>query len=63
MESLYKWTPEGNKVSGTDWNQLVTVLETIIPKTEAPDGCYPVTNLYVELVNGEPKLRVEYETN
>jgi len=44
-----------------DWNQLVTVLETIIPKTEAPNGCYPVTNLYVELVNGEPKLRIEYE--
>ena len=61
MESLYKWTSDGKKVSGVDWNQLVTVLETVIPKTEAPDGCYPVTNLYVELVNGEPKLRIEYE--
>jgi len=61
MDPLYKWVENGRKVTCDDWNQLVTTLETIIPKTEAPDGCYPVTNLYVEVVNGKPKLRVEYE--
>lgn len=29
--------------------------------TRAPDGMFKVTNLYVELVEGEPKLRVEYD--
>jgi len=63
MDPIYKWSIDGRKITYLDWNQLVEVLETIVPKTEAPNGCYPVTNLYVELVNGEPKLRVEYEVN
>ena len=30
-------------------------------KSAPPQGCLRVTNLYVEIVDGNPKLRVEYE--
>ena len=62
MTSLYKYTLDGRKINYEDWNAMVDAIETR-PKTEAPDGCYPVTNLYVVIENGEPKLKVEYETN
>lgn len=30
-------------------------------KSDPPANCKAVKNIYVEFVNGEPKLRVEYE--
>lgn len=31
-------------------------------KTSPPEGDkYKITNLYVEITNGEPKLKIEYE--
>lgn len=29
--------------------------------SDPPKGCKKVTNMYIEFVNGNPKLRVEYE--
>jgi len=57
---LFKWLLGGRKIKGDDYNALVDSAELSVP-SEAPDGTYKVTNIYVELVEGNPKLRVEYE--
>ena len=57
---LFTWLLGGRKIKGDDWNDVVAALELSVP-SDAPDGTYRVTNLYVELVEGSPKLRVEYE--
>ena len=59
---IHKWTSDGRKLTGVDWNELVTLIEEGSLKSDAPDGAYPVTNLYIVIENGNPKLKVEYET-
>ena len=55
-----KWTP-GDKILGTDWNALIDLLELETAKTVPVDGTYKVTNLYVVIENGNPKLKIEYD--
>ena len=57
---LFKWLLGGRKIKGDDYNLLVDAAELSVP-SDAPDGTYKVTNIYVELVDGNPKLRVEYD--
>lgn len=52
--------PEGI-IEGTDWDELADLVEFYTALTDPPDGMYKVINLYVELIEGQPKLRVEYE--
>ena len=59
--SIIRWTPTGRKITGSDWNSLVDLAELTNIPSNPPDGAYKVTNLYVVMVNGEPKLKVEYE--
>jgi len=61
MTTIYKWTPGGRRIKPEDWNTLVDVLESEIPKTVPEDGTYKVTNLYVVVENGNPKLKIEYD--
>ena len=61
MSSIYRWLTGKRKIKGTDWNALADLVEELKTISDAPDGCYKVTNLYVEMDNGTPKLRVEYE--
>ena len=58
---IFQWSPSGRKIQGTDWNELVNLVELLRVPSDPPDGAYKVTNLYVVLENGEPKLKVEYE--
>ena len=58
--TIKKWVP-GEKISGVDWNLLVDILERETPKTVPVDGTYKVTNLYVIIDNGKPKLKIEYD--
>lgn len=60
MANLYKYKLDGRKINYEDWNAVINAVEGKV-KTDAPSGCYPVTNLYVVIENGEPKLKVEYE--
>jgi hypothetical protein len=57
---IYKWVPDGRKITGLDWNDLVEVIEVF--DSSPPEGAYKVTNIYVVMENGSPKLKVEYET-
>jgi len=62
--SIYHWSKDDRKIKGDDWNELANLVEQlklILTNSDPPDGCFKVTNLYVELVDGNPKLRVEYE--
>ena len=61
MTTLFKWTPGGRKVKPEDWNLLVDVLQLETTKTIPEDGTYKVTNLYVVVENGNPKLKIEYD--
>ena len=64
MSFIYRWLIGDRKIKGDDWNALTDIveqLETAITNSDPPSGCFKVTNLYVELDNGTPKLRVEYE--
>lgn len=59
--SLKRWVPDGEKISGDDWNRLADLVEFFTVQSDPPDGKYKVTGLYVEIEDGEPKLRVEFE--
>ena len=61
MTPIYKWIPGGRRIKPEDWNVLVDVLELETPKTVPEDGTYKVTNLYVVVENGNPKLKIEYD--
>ena len=61
MTDIYKWTPGGRKVKPEDWNTLVDVLEQETTRTVPEDGTYKVSNLYVVVENGNPKLKIEYD--
>lgn len=41
--------------------QLETNIQVPVVKSEPPVDCKKVVNIYVEMVEGQPKLRVEYE--
>lgn len=58
---IYRWSKDNRKIKGTDWNSLADLVELLQVPSNPPTGCYKVTNLYVEMVDGNPKLRVEYE--
>lgn len=57
---LFTWLLGGRKIRGTDWNDVVDAMELVV-NSDAPNGTYKVTNIYVEMIDGKPKLRVEYE--
>lgn len=48
-------------IVGDDWDALVNLVEIYTTMSQPPDGTYKVVNLYVEIIEGNPKLRVEYE--
>ena len=61
MTDIYRWVPGGRKVKPEDWNVLVDVLEQDTLRTVPEDGTYKVSNLYVVVENGTPKLKIEYD--
>ena len=58
---IFEWLLGGRKIKGTDWNELVDLVESFQVPSDPPQDAYKVTNLYVVMVNGEPKLKIEYE--
>jgi len=48
-------------IQGIDWDALADLTEFFTALTNPPDGMFKVKNLYVELVEGKPKLRVEFD--
>ena len=61
MTEPFRWAPGGRKVKPEDWNLLVDILQLKTAKTIPEDGTYKVTNLYVVVENGNPKLKIEYD--
>lgn len=61
MSSIYRWLTGQRKIKGTDWNALADLVEELKVASDPPSGCFKVTNIYVEMDEGNPKLRVEYE--
>ena len=52
----------GNVITAENPLAVSIVDSTVGLISSPPEGAYRVTNLYAVLVNGQPKLQVEYET-
>ena len=57
---MVKRSSEG-LIDDQDWDTLADMVEFYTTLTDPPNGKFKVTNIYVELVGGQPKLRVEYD--
>lgn len=56
MTSPIKRSKDGI-IEGVDWDALADLVEFFTTLTNPPEGCFKVTNIYVEMIDGNPKFR------